>query len=59
MPAVTVENPLTLPRVHAPADAVQRRALQVTAAPSGFEGRASPSVAPSRALTTRTSTRSS
>ncbi|WP_329186826.1 pirin family protein [Actinacidiphila glaucinigra] len=42
MPAVTVENPLTLPRVHAPADAVQRRALQVTTAPSGFEGEGFP-----------------
>src|SRR6478735_5476581 len=42
MPAVTVENPLTLPRVHAPADAVQRRALQVTTAPRGFEGEGFP-----------------
>ncbi|MFB7287667.1 pirin family protein [Actinacidiphila glaucinigra] len=42
MPAVTVENPLTLPRVHAPADAVQRRALQVTTAPSGYEGEGFP-----------------
>jgi quercetin 2,3-dioxygenase len=38
MPAVTVENPLTLPRVAAPAEnAVPRRALQVTTAPSGME----------------------
>jgi redox-sensitive bicupin YhaK (pirin superfamily) len=42
MPAVTVENPLTLPRVSAPADATARRALQVTTAPSGFEGEGFP-----------------
>lgn len=42
MPAVTVENPLTLPRVSAPADANPRRALQVTTAPSGFEGEGFP-----------------
>jgi redox-sensitive bicupin YhaK (pirin superfamily) len=42
MPAVTVENPLTLPRVSAPADATPRRALQVTTAPSGFEGEGFP-----------------
>ncbi|MCW2869665.1 pirin family protein [Actinacidiphila oryziradicis] len=42
MPAVTVENPLTLPRVSAPADAAPRRALQVTTAPSGYEGEGFP-----------------
>ncbi|MFF3689223.1 pirin family protein [Streptomyces sp. NPDC002187] len=42
MPAVTVENPLTLPRVAAPADAVQRPVLAVTTAPSGFEGEGFP-----------------
>ncbi|MFE2426222.1 pirin family protein [Streptomyces sp. NPDC059373] len=42
MPAVTVENPLTLPRVQAPADAAPRRALQVTTAPTGFEGEGFP-----------------
>ena len=38
MPAVTVDNPLTLPRVAATADAVARPVLGVTTAPSGFEG---------------------
>ncbi|CAL9525103.1 pirin family protein [Streptomyces sp. enrichment culture] len=42
MPAVTVENPLTLPRVSAPADAVARPVLTVTTAPSGFEGEGFP-----------------
>jgi redox-sensitive bicupin YhaK (pirin superfamily) len=43
MPAVTVENPLTLPRVAVPApDAAPRRALRVTTAPSGFEGEGFP-----------------
>ncbi|RLV01511.1 pirin [Streptomyces griseocarneus] len=42
MPAVTVENPLTLPRVAAPADARQRSALHVSTAPSGFEGEGFP-----------------
>ncbi|MFD4985686.1 pirin family protein [Streptomyces sp. NPDC058374] len=42
MPAVTVENPLTLPRVVAGADAVQRPVLAVTTAPSGFEGEGFP-----------------
>jgi len=42
MPAVTVENPLTLPRVTAPADAVARPVLAVTTAPSGFEGEGFP-----------------
>ncbi|MEU8757614.1 pirin family protein [Streptomyces sp. NPDC048659] len=42
MPAVTVENPLTLPRVVAPADAVARPVLAVTTAPSGFEGEGFP-----------------
>ncbi|MGW3558264.1 pirin family protein, partial [Streptomyces sp. NPDC000963] len=42
MPAVTVENPLTLPRVAAPADAPARPVLAVTTAPSGFEGEGFP-----------------
>ncbi|WP_306323817.1 MULTISPECIES: pirin family protein [unclassified Streptomyces] len=42
MPAVTVENPLTLPHVAAPADAVARPVLAVTTAPSGFEGEGFP-----------------
>ncbi|MEU4049523.1 pirin family protein [Streptomyces olivaceus] len=42
MPAVTVENPLTLPRVSAPADAVARPVLTVTTAPGGFEGEGFP-----------------
>ncbi|MGW1072240.1 pirin family protein [Streptomyces sp. NPDC002537] len=42
MPAVTVENPLTLPRVSAPADARQRPVLHVATAPSGFEGEGFP-----------------
>ncbi|MGW4031886.1 pirin family protein [Streptomyces sp. NPDC004838] len=42
MPAVTVENPLTLPRVSAAADAVSRPVLAVTTAPSGFEGEGFP-----------------
>ncbi|MFF3502258.1 pirin family protein [Streptomyces sp. NPDC003247] len=42
MPAVTVENPLTLPRVTAPADAVARPVLTVTTAPSGYEGEGFP-----------------
>ncbi|MEU6619368.1 pirin family protein [Streptomyces litmocidini] len=42
MPAVTVENPLTLPRVVATADAVSRPVLAVTTAPSGFEGEGFP-----------------
>lgn len=42
MPAVTVDNPLTLPRVAAPADAVARPVLAVTTAPGGFEGEGFP-----------------
>ncbi|NML52347.1 pirin family protein [Streptomyces sp. R302] len=42
MPAVTVENPLTLPRVVAPADAAPRPVLAVTTAPQGFEGEGFP-----------------
>ncbi|MEU6403877.1 pirin family protein [Streptomyces sp. NPDC046985] len=42
MPAVTVENPLTLPRVAAPADASARPVLTVTTAPSGYEGEGFP-----------------
>ncbi|WP_338698530.1 pirin family protein [Streptomyces sp. Q6] len=42
MPAVTVENPLTLPRVAAPVDALSRPVLAVTTAPSGFEGEGFP-----------------
>jgi len=42
MPAVTVENPLALPRVGAPAGAVSRPVLTVSTAPSGFEGEGFP-----------------
>ncbi|NGO79462.1 pirin family protein [Streptomyces sp. YC504] len=42
MPAVTVENPLTLPKVAAPADAVARKVLAVATAPTGFEGEGFP-----------------
>ncbi|MDI3402876.1 pirin family protein [Streptomyces cavernicola] len=42
MPAVSVENPLVLPRVTAPADAQSRRVLHVASAPSGFEGEGFP-----------------
>ncbi|MEU4346920.1 pirin family protein [Streptomyces sp. NPDC023838] len=42
MPAVTVENPLTLPRVAAPQGAVPRPVLAVTTAPAGFEGEGFP-----------------
>ncbi|MEU6174829.1 pirin family protein [Streptantibioticus parmotrematis] len=42
MPAVTVENPLTLPRVAAPAEATARPVLGVGTAPSGFEGEGFP-----------------
>ncbi|MFI1970027.1 pirin [Streptomyces cinnamoneus] len=42
MPAVTVENPLTLPRVTAPADGARRPVLHVATAPSGFEGEGFP-----------------
>ena len=43
MPAVTVENPLTLPRLPQPLDAVrEREVLTITTAPSGFEGEGFP-----------------
>jgi redox-sensitive bicupin YhaK (pirin superfamily) len=43
MPAVTVENPLALPRVTASADAAQPRpVLAVVDAPAGFEGEGFP-----------------
>ncbi len=42
MPAVTVENPLTLPRVAVPADTEARPVLAVTTAPSGYEGEGFP-----------------
>ncbi|MDT0382475.1 pirin family protein [Streptomyces sp. DSM 42041] len=44
MPAITVENPLTLPRVTAPAaeDAARRPVLAVSTAPAGFEGEGFP-----------------
>ncbi|MGW1713835.1 pirin family protein [Streptomyces sp. NPDC002156] len=42
MPAVTVENPLALPRVAAAAGAASRPVLSVTTAPSGFEGEGFP-----------------
>ncbi|TVL92465.1 pirin family protein [Streptomyces sp. SAJ15] len=42
MPAVTVDNPLTLPRVAAPAEGRQRPVLGVATAPGGFEGEGFP-----------------
>ncbi|MEU7983421.1 pirin family protein [Streptosporangium canum] len=43
MPAVTVENPLTLPRLSQPLNAVQeRKVLGVATAPRGFEGEGFP-----------------
>ncbi|MFD7015033.1 pirin family protein [Streptomyces sp. NPDC059928] len=42
MPAVTVENPLTLPRVTVPEGAAARPVLAVTTAPQGFEGEGFP-----------------
>jgi len=44
MPAVTVENPLTLPRIQVPdvADPAARPVLAVTTAPRGFEGEGFP-----------------
>ncbi len=42
MPAVTVENPLTLPKVVAAADAVARPVLGIVDAISGFEGEGFP-----------------
>ncbi|MEU0087310.1 pirin family protein [Streptomyces sp. NPDC006274] len=42
MPAVTVENPITLPSVAAPAEALPRPVLAVSTAPSGFEGEGFP-----------------
>ncbi|MFC3350161.1 pirin family protein [Streptomyces echinoruber] len=42
MPAVTVDNPLTLPRVTVPSGAAPRPVLAVTTAPSGYEGEGFP-----------------
>ncbi len=43
MPAVTVENPLVLPRIPAPGEAaVDRPVASLTTAPSGFEGEGFP-----------------
>ncbi|MFR9723338.1 pirin family protein [Streptomyces sp. MS19] len=42
MPAITVENPLTLPRVTAPADAAARPVRAVVTAPTGLEGEGFP-----------------
>ncbi|WP_069813450.1 pirin family protein [Streptomyces sp. TP-A0874] len=42
MPAVTVENPLTLPRIHPPAEGTPRPVRAVSTAPSGFEGEGFP-----------------
>ncbi|MFK0197705.1 pirin family protein [Streptomyces lavendulae] len=42
MPAVTVENPLTLPRVAVPQTAAARKVLAVSTAPGGFEGEGFP-----------------
>src|ERR1700712_5006093 len=42
MPAVTVDDILTLPRVRVPEAARSRRVVSVTTAPSGFEGEGFP-----------------
>ncbi len=42
MPAVTTDNPLSLPRVAAPAGARERAVLGVATAPRGFEGEGFP-----------------
>jgi redox-sensitive bicupin YhaK (pirin superfamily) len=42
MPAITVENPLTLPAVSAPIGAVDRGTVSVTTAPQGYEGEGFP-----------------
>jgi redox-sensitive bicupin YhaK (pirin superfamily) len=44
MPAVTVDNPLSLPRIPEPdlTTAIERPVLSVTSAPSGFEGEGFP-----------------
>src|SRR5947209_18193450 len=42
MPAVTVDNPLTLPKLTVPAPAQDRAVRSVTTAPSGFEGEGFP-----------------
>ncbi|HEY6793767.1 MAG TPA: pirin family protein [Kineosporiaceae bacterium] len=42
MPAVTVENVISLPRVQTPPDATDRAVVSVTTAPSGFEGEGFP-----------------
>lgn len=60
MPAVTVENPLTLPRLPQPLNAVhERQVLAITTAPSGFEERASLSARHLRRSSPSISTRSS
>ena len=38
MPAVTVDNPLTLPRITAPATPLDRPVKSITSAPVGYEG---------------------
>ena len=38
MPAVTVDNPLTLPRISAPATPLDRPVKSITSAPVGYEG---------------------
>ncbi|MGR4881530.1 pirin family protein [Streptomyces sp. LARHCF249] len=42
MPAVTVENPLTLPRVAEPTAVAPRKVMAVVTAPGGFEGEGFP-----------------
>ncbi|MFN2523824.1 MAG: pirin family protein, partial [Mycobacteriales bacterium] len=42
MPAITVDDVTTLPRVTAPEDALQRPVRSVTTAPHGFEGEGFP-----------------
>jgi redox-sensitive bicupin YhaK (pirin superfamily) len=42
MPAVTVENILTLPKIATPVTPAERQVMSVTSAPSGFEGEGFP-----------------
>src|SRR3954449_5997098 len=42
MPAVTVEDVLSLPRIDTPLEAVERPVVSVTTAPKGFEGEGFP-----------------
>ena len=42
MPAITVDNPLELPRIETPGPTVARPVVSVTTAPSGYEGEGFP-----------------